>query len=190
MPHRVEPLLDSPTTVGGMHRLTSMPRRRGACRPPPHCVEPILYSPTTVGGAHQQAVTGLPAAATPCGAVPRLAHDGGRHAPANVCRPPPHREEPFLDSPVTVGGTHRQDAHGRAALPSAIPRPNCTHNTTVESLQNESEEESGHATPPPARPWPNCMPHSIAGPSPLHQQRPPKSPLATVAGSGTCYRRC
>jgi hypothetical protein len=58
---------------------------------------------------------GVPDAATPRGAILGLARDGGRRAPASVhawmkggCRPPPHRAEPFSDSPATVGGAHRQ----------------------------------------------------------------------------------
>jgi hypothetical protein len=58
---------------------------------------------------------GVPVAATPRGAVPGLAREGGRCTPASIhtwteggCRLAPHRVEPFPDSPVMVGGTHRQ----------------------------------------------------------------------------------
>jgi hypothetical protein len=62
---------------------------RGGCRPPPHHAELFQDSPATMGGAHQLGYCprldegwcrggGLPAAATPCGAVPRLACDSGR----------------------------------------------------------------------------------------------------------------
>jgi hypothetical protein len=112
----------------------------GACRALPHCAEPIPW----------QAITGVPAAATPRGAVPGLAHDGGRRAPASVCRPPPHVRSRSRTRPQRWEA-RTSKAHGRAAPPPASPRPNCAHRTTVEPLQNKREEESGHAAPPPAR---------------------------------------
>jgi hypothetical protein len=84
----------------------------GACRPPPHHAEPFLDSPAAVEGAHRQAITRLPTAATPRGAVPGLARGGGRHAPASVCWTPPHRADPFPDLPTTVGGAHQKTPMG------------------------------------------------------------------------------
>ena len=62
---------------------------------------------------------GLLAAATLHGAIFGLACDSGRRTLTSSspgrsgvgvegCRPPPHRTEPFPDSPTTVGGAHRQ----------------------------------------------------------------------------------
>jgi hypothetical protein len=105
--------------VGGAHRQVSAPGRRG-CQSLPHRVEPFSDSPALVGGMHRQASTSgrvTPTAATPCGAISGLARVGGRRAPASVhvwtgrgasCRPPPHRAEPYSDSPALVGGTHGQ----------------------------------------------------------------------------------
>ena len=63
-------------------------------------------------------VGGLSTAMTLCGAIPGLARNNGRHAPAIIhawtqegvgaCRLPPHHEEPFPNSLVKVGGAHRQ----------------------------------------------------------------------------------
>jgi hypothetical protein len=44
-------------------------------------VEPFSDSLVMVGGVHR---VGVPTVATPCGAVPGLAHDYGRRAPAIV----------------------------------------------------------------------------------------------------------
>jgi hypothetical protein len=95
--------------------------RGGGCRPPPHRAEPLPDSPATMGGAHQLSSTpgwrlgGLLDIATPCRAISGLARDSGRCALASEggCRSPPHRAEPFPDSPTTVGGAHRLACVGR-----------------------------------------------------------------------------
>jgi len=125
-PHLTEPKPDSPATMGGTHRLRPHldgGGGRGACQPPPHLAEPLSDSPAKVGGAHWQAITprqrGLPVTATPRGAVPGLARDSGRRAPASKhawmkgCRLSPHRARPFPDSPATLGGAHQQACAGR-----------------------------------------------------------------------------
>ena len=164
-PHLTEPKPDSPATMGGTHRLRPHldgGGGRGACQPPPHLAEPLSDSPAKVGGAHWQAITprqrGLPVTATPHGAVPRLARDNGRRAPASLCRPPTHRVEPFSDSPATVVGAHRQDSHGHVAPPPASPRTNYAHRTAV----GPAKESEGRAASPPASPRPNCAPRSTA----------------------------
>jgi hypothetical protein len=110
--------------MGGAHRQASAPRRRkGGCRPLPHLAEPFLDSPTSVGGAQRQ--TSTPGR--------REVGDAGRRHTARShsrtrprrweartgkrshldeekrgCQLSPHHTEPNSDSPVTVGGAHRQ----------------------------------------------------------------------------------
>jgi hypothetical protein len=120
LPHLTEPFSDSPVRVGGEQWQTSTPGRRG-CQSSPHRVEPFSDSPTMVGAAHRHESTPrrgegeLSAAATPRGAVTKLARDGGRRRPASIhacmkgdCQPPPNLAEPLPDSTAMVGDAHRQ----------------------------------------------------------------------------------
>ncbi|KXG40005.1 hypothetical protein SORBI_3001G476400 [Sorghum bicolor] len=95
-------------------------------------------TPTNLSTPGPKRVGCLPAAATQCGAVLGLTRNSGRHAPAiiHVCTPetrlrqwaradkreyqmkggfwpPPHRAEPFSDSPTIVGGAHQPVCDGR-----------------------------------------------------------------------------
>jgi hypothetical protein len=83
------------------------------------------------------------AAATPRGAVPGLARDSGRHAQASVRRSPPNRAEPSPDSPAMVGGAHRKDTHGHAALPPASPWPNYAHCVAIGPCKTRAEKKVG-----------------------------------------------
>jgi len=149
---------DSLATRGGTQKHSRL--NRGGCRPPPHRAEPRLDSPAAMGGARQQGSLDVPVAATPRGATPRLACDGGRHAPASNrpderrSRSPPHHTEPLPDSPVrweARTGTHQH------AITHEVAEVDAVALTELRCAFPRRRREGAHEyrAPPPASPRPN-----------------------------------
>jgi hypothetical protein len=120
---------------------------------------------------------GVPVGATPRGAVPGLARDGGRHAPASVlawmegrCRPLPHNAEPFPDLPALVGGAHRQvftpGAEGvptTATLRGAVPGLACNDGRRTPASVRAWAERGGVSTAATPRGAVSGLAHMVGG---------------------------
>ena len=148
---------DSLATRGGTQKHSRL--NRGGCRLPPHRAEPRLDSPAAVGGARQQGSPNVPVAATPRGATPGLARDGGRRAPASNrpdegrSRSPPHRTEPSGHARAT-GGAHRHHQH---AITQEVAEVDAVALAKLRCAFSRRRREGAHehGAPPPASPRPN-----------------------------------
>ena len=111
------------------------------------------FSPEPCAGG-SCTMRGVPAAATPYRAVAGLTHNGGWRTPASVhaymeggpAAATPRQMEPFMDSPVTVGGVHLQASTPRQRGEGADRRT--THGDILGLARN-----GGRHTPASVHVW-------------------------------------